>query len=168
MQVCLSLCERTWYISLCWSEETVLFEGDQHRLSWAFLVIYSCSKTPAVITMGSLCFKNKHHIFLCYLRVELCISTLGVGGVGGFCAEAFSTLKCERRDSGGNAQQALPHLSAYSLSTSCWVMVCPIQLPPTTHTSSNVSLWLHGRENSVQTCIFHFAAIAHYIEILNV
>lgn len=35
----------------------------------------------------------------------------------------------------------------YLLSTSCWVMVCPIQLPPNTHISSNVSLELHGHKN---------------------
>ena len=72
-----------------------------------------CTKTPIVITTGSLCrsFKNKHHIFLCYLRVELCVDTLRVER---FPRKSVSrTPKCERQASGENTRLVLPHPFIY-------------------------------------------------------
>lgn len=100
--------------------------------SWAFpspfIPLSICSKTPIVITTSTLCrgFKNKHHIFLSYLCLGLCIKSLRVEW---FQCKSIQRAKMRktrhRRECSAGATTPF-----YLLSTSCWVMFCPNQLPP--------------------------------------
>lgn len=77
---------------------------DQHQrieLVRFSLTLFSALKLPSSSLWASLCrkFENRYDIFLCYDRVELCITTFGA--------------KCERRDSAGDAQQVPPHPYIY-------------------------------------------------------
>lgn len=142
VRVCLCLREHTWCtahtVCLCWSEGTLVFEEDapgSTPVSWActlfphlfFFFIPICSKSPVVIATSSLrrSFKNKHHIFLCYFCVELCITTL------------VMESKCE-------TQQGMLSRCHHTLLFTVHMLLSnglphPVT-PHYTHTSSNVSL----------------------------
>lgn len=159
--------EHTWCIMLClclcWSAGTLVFEEDapgSAPVSRACVVFphlfFSLAALKLVIAMSSLrrCFKNKWKINPSLLSLCWALHHNTRGGV-----EMWKTRLSGECSAGATAP-------FYLLSTSCWVMVCPIQLPPTTHTSSNVSPYLHGHKNCCTN--LHFSIPCHcswYIDI---
>lgn len=143
-------------IFLCWSEGTLVFEGEAPESppgSWV-PVLFSHCRVP-VIRASIICRSKKKtkqkkqlHFSFFYLCVELCMKTMEV-------EPGMWKTKLSRECN---------HTPLFTVH--CWVMVCPILLPPTTHISSNVSLWLHMHKNCCAN--LHFSIPCHHLWYIDI
>ena len=171
--LCLSFVRAYVIVVLEWRERGVWRRCNRiNTLEFSFTFFsHPCSKTPVVITRGGGGVSagaskiNIPFLFVTSLCVELCITTLGGGAASVQKHSPPRNVKEETQEGGALGG------GFYSLSTSCWVMVCPIQLPPPpplhTHLIQGVGVtaWADTFTTNLH---FPFPAIAHYIWILNV